>query len=166
MEQEKTDSDPTWTYAGKEPPPLGLAGLEAFRREYLTSPLSHLRNMGSCNPLLPPFPPLLPPGLGGSPAPGGGGPEFARNNPNRSSLSGGGTPPSERERGGGGGGGGHGGSAHSTPSSEFSSQQNWSFEEQFKQVSGNATFKSFWGPSWDMISLFKYIHYVLFSSYV
>ena len=27
----------------KEPPPLGLAGLEAFRREYLTSPLSHLR---------------------------------------------------------------------------------------------------------------------------
>ena len=107
MEQKKTDSDHTWTSAGKEPPPLGLAGLEAFRREYLTSPLSHLRNMGSCNPLLPPFPPLLPPGLGGSPAPGGGGPEFARNNPNRSSLSGGGTPPSERERGGGGGGGGH-----------------------------------------------------------
>ena len=119
--------------------------------------------MGSCNPLLPPFPPLLPPGLGGSPAPGGGGPEFARNNPNRSSLSGGGTPPSERERGGGGGGGGHGGSAHSTPSSEFSSQQNWSFEEQFKQVSGNrayATFKSFGGPSWDMISL--HIHSYFF----
>ena len=40
----------------KEPhPPLGLAGLEAFRREYLTSPLSHLRGGHS---LLPPFPPL------------------------------------------------------------------------------------------------------------
>ena len=117
--------------SSKEPPPLGLAGLEAFRREYLTSPLSHLRNMG--NPLLPPFPPLLPPlgaaAGGGSPAP----PDFgSRSNPNRSSLSGVGTPPSERERERGGG---HG-SAHSTPSSEFSSQQNWSFEEQFKQVSG------------------------------
>ena len=51
---------------------------------------------------------------------------FNRNHTNRSSLSGGGTPP-------GGDRGGHG-SAHSTPSSEFSSQQNWSFEEQFKQV--------------------------------
>ena len=40
----------------KEPPPLGLAGLEAFRREYLTSPLSHLR--GGPGGLLPPFPPL------------------------------------------------------------------------------------------------------------
>jgi len=123
--------------SAKEPPPLGLAGLEAFRREYLTSPLSHLRGMGSLgaagvNPLLPPFPPLLPP-LSGSP--GGGLPDaggFARSNTNRSSLSGGGTPPSERERERGGGGG-HG-SAHSTPSSEFSSQQNWSFEEQFKQL--------------------------------
>merc|ERR1719454_2422956 len=51
---------------------------------------------------------------------------FNRSHTNRSSLSGGGTPP-------GGDRGGHG-SAHSTPSSEFSSQQNWSFEEQFKQL--------------------------------
>ena len=34
----------------KEPPPLGLAGLEAFRREYLTSPLSHLRAAAAANP--------------------------------------------------------------------------------------------------------------------
>ena len=82
---------------------------EAFRREYLTSPLSHLRT----NPnLVPPFPGLLPQ-LGdrspfsktGSHNPGGG--------------SGARTPPT---------------SSQSTPSSEFSSQQNWSFEEQFKQV--------------------------------
>ena len=115
--------------ASKEPPPLGLAGLEAFRREYLTSPLSHLRagnegGRGIPSSLLPPFPPLMPQ------LPGSGPPlsesSFNRNHINRSSLSGGGTPP-------GGDRGGHG-SAHSTPSSEFSSQQNWSFEEQFKQV--------------------------------
>lgn len=34
----------------KDPPPLGLAGLEAFRREYLTSPLSHLRAAAAANP--------------------------------------------------------------------------------------------------------------------
>ena len=95
--------------ANKEPPPLGLAGLEAFRREYLTSPLSHLRS----NPnLVPQFPGLLPQlgdrspfGKSGSQHPGSG--------------SGARTPPT---------------SSQSTPSSEFSSQQNWSFEEQFKQV--------------------------------
>ena len=95
--------------ANKEPPPLGLAGLEAFRREYLTSPLSHLR----ANPnLVPNFPSMLPQLGDRSPfgkampsTPGGGG--------------GSRTPPT---------------SSQSTPSSEFSSQQNWSFEEQFKQV--------------------------------
>ena len=125
---------------GKEPPPLGLAGLEAFRREYLTSPLSHLRAAGSGPPQFPPnFPPILPHpqnlmnsiaesgfGLGG----------FGKSGSNRgppppSSSSSGGTPPA----------------SHATPtrsppqqqgirspSSEFTSQQNWSFEEQFKQV--------------------------------
>ncbi len=63
--------------SGKDPPslPMGLAGLEAFRREYLTSPLSHLRNVtgggggpGSAGPpAFPPgFPPLLPPGAASS----------------------------------------------------------------------------------------------------
>ena len=122
----------------KEPPPLGLAGLEAFRREYLTSPLSHLR--GGPGGLLPPFPPLGIPhstaaalqlaaesGFGKHLAAEGG---FGKNiltpptgvlrtNDNQN-HSRGGTPPA---------------SSHSTPSSEFSSQQNWSFEEQFKQVS-------------------------------
>ena len=119
--------------ASKEPPPLGLAGLEAFRREYLTSPLSHLRGgneggvRGIPSSLLPPFPPLMPQLPGSGPMPLSES-NFNRNHTNRSSLSGGGTPP-------GGDRGGHG-SAHSTPSSEFSSQQNWSFEEQFKQVRG------------------------------
>ena len=116
--------------ASKEPPPLGLAGLEAFRREYLTSPLSHLRGndggvRGIPPSLLPPFPPLMPQ-LPGSGPMSLSESSFNRTNTNRSSLSGGGTPP-------GGDRGGHG-SAHSTPSSEFSSQQNWSFEEQFKHV--------------------------------
>lgn len=116
--------------ASKEPPPLGLAGLEAFRREYLTSPLSHLRGndsgiRGIPPSLLPPFPPLMPQ-LPGSGPMSLSESSFNRTNTNRSSLSGGGTPP-------GGDRGGHG-SAHSTPSSEFSSQQNWSFEEQFKQL--------------------------------
>lgn len=111
----------------KDPPPLGLAGLEAFRREYLTSPLSHLRGGHS---LLPPFPPLGIPhstaaalqlaaegGFGklpGAPPSGRGLDERAHSR--------GATPPA---------------STHSTPTSgsEFSSQQNWSFEEQFKQVS-------------------------------
>ena len=119
--------------ASKEPPPLGLAGLEAFRREYLTSPLSHLRGndsgvRGIPPSLLPPFPPLMPQ-LPGSGPMSLSESSFNRTNTNRSSLSGGGTPP-------GGDRGGHG-SAHSTPSSEFSSQQNWSFEEQFKQVNLN-----------------------------
>ena len=115
----------------KEPPPLGLAGLEAFRREYLTSPLSHLR--GGPGGLLPPFPPLgIPSSTAAAlqlaaesgfakhltpPGGGGGGNHIRRNEDNHSR---GGTPPA---------------STHSTPSSEFSSQQNWSFEEQFKQVS-------------------------------
>ena len=100
--------------ANKEPPPLGLAGLEAFRREYLTSPLSHMR---SNNPnLVPSFPGLLPQLGDRSP--------FNKTHPSTPQhLSGGGggsrTPPT---------------SSQSTPSSEFSSQQNWSFEEQFKQV--------------------------------
>ena len=121
----------------KEPPPLGLAGLEAFRREYLTSPLSHLR--GGPGGLLPPFPPLGIPhstaaalqlaaesGFGKHlAAEGGFGKHLTpptgvlRTNDNQN-HSRGGTPPA---------------SSHSTPSSEFSSQQNWSFEEQFKQVS-------------------------------
>ena len=122
--------------ASKEPPPLGLAGLEAFRREYLTSPLSHLRGndsgvRGIPPSLLPPFPPLMPQ-LPGSGPMSLSESSFNRTNTNRSSLSGGGTPP-------GGDRGGHG-SAHSTPSSEFSSQQNWSFEEQFKQVNLNIFF--------------------------
>ena len=122
----------------KEPPPLGLAGLEAFRREYLTSPLSQLRGA----PLLPPFPPLGNFGIPHStaaalqlaaeggfgkppvtpPTPGGGGMlGFPRPGPLEDRVnSRGATPPA---------------SSQSTPSSEFSSQQNWSFEEQFKQVS-------------------------------
>lgn len=125
----------------KEPPPLGLAGLEAFRREYLTSPLSHLRGG---HPLLPHFPPLGIPqstaaalqlaaesGFGKlplTPVGGGhhGGVPLDRGDSRGGdrghvlmSHSRGATPPA---------------SAHSTPSSEFSSQQNWSFEEQFKQV--------------------------------
>lgn len=112
----------------KEPPPLGLAGLEAFRREYLTSPLSHLRGGHA---LLPPFPPLGLPhttaaalqfaaeaGFGkhiGLTTPSGRGDHERTHSHSR-----GATPPA---------------STHSTPSSEFSSQQNWSFEEQFKQVS-------------------------------
>ena len=127
----------------KEPhPPLGLAGLEAFRREYLTSPLSHL---GRGNPLLPPFPPLGIPqstaaalqlaaesGFGkqlhGGPLQGGMGGGGGSATPpltlTRPALddrlhSRGATPPA---------------SSQSTPNSnsEFSSQQNWSFEEQFK----------------------------------
>jgi hypothetical protein len=106
--------------ANKEPPPLGLAGLEAFRREYLTSPLSHMR---SNNPnLVPSFPGLLPQLGDRSP--------FNKTHPSTPQhLSGGGggsrTPPT---------------SSQSTPSSEFSSQQNWSFEEQFKQVNQKLPF--------------------------
>ena len=123
----------TPTSLPKEPPPIGLAGLEAFRREYLTSPLSNFRAGG--HSLLPPFPPLagiphstaaalqlaaeggfgkgLNPPLTGPPSGGRGGMEERVH-------SRGATPPA---------------STQSTPSSEFSSQQNWSFEEQFKQVS-------------------------------
>ena len=120
----------TPTSLPKEPPPIGLAGLEAFRREYLTSPLSNFRAGG--HSLLPPFPPLA--GIPHSTAAAlqlaaeGG---FAKglNPPGPPSVgrgleervhSRGATPPA---------------STQSTPSSEFSSQQNWSFEEQFKQVS-------------------------------
>ena len=147
----------------KEPPPLGLAGLEAFRREYLTSPLSHLR-AGGPGGLLPPFPPLgipqstaaalqlaaesgfgkhlgqslgqslgqnLGQSLGQSLGTPPGGVSLPRANDNHSR---GGTPPA---------------STHSTPSSEFSSQQNWSFEEQFKQVS----FMGFLAPKEPLVRL-------------
>ena len=125
----------------KEPhPPLGLAGLEAFRREYLTSPLSHLQRGG--HSLLPPFPPL---GLSQSTAAAlqlaaeGGFGKQLHGGPLQGGMGGGsGTPPMSRpaldahSRGAT-----PPASSHSTPNSnsEFSSQQNWSFEEQFKQVS-------------------------------
>ena len=128
----------TPTSLPKDPPPIGLAGLEAFRREYLTSPLSNFRAGG--HSLLPPFPPLagLPHstaaalqlaaeggfGKGLNPPASLGGPLPPSNSGVRGMEdrvhSRGGTPPA---------------STQSTPSSEFSSQQNWSFEEQFKQVS-------------------------------
>ena len=122
----------TPTSLPKEPPPIGLAGLEAFRREYLTSPLSNFRAGG--HSLLPPFPPLA--GIPHSTAAalqlaaeGGFGKGLNNLNPPPPNVPGrgmeervhsrGATPPA---------------STQSTPSSEFSSQQNWSFEEQFKQV--------------------------------
>ena len=124
----------------KEPhPPLGLAGLEAFRREYLTSPLSHLRGGHS---LLPPFPPLgIPQSTAAAlqmAAEGGFGKQLV--NAGLQSGGGPGTPPSlsrpaldpDRVHSRGAT---PPASSHSTPTSEFSSQQNWSFEEQFKQVS-------------------------------
>ena len=107
--------------ANKEPPPLGLAGLEAFRREYLTSPLSHLR--GNPN-LVPSFPSLLP--------------QLGDRSPFGKAL-----PSTPHSGEGGRGGGGQRTpptSSQSTPSSEFSSQQNWSFEEQFKQVRRDLNF--------------------------
>lgn len=109
----------------KEPPPLGLAGLEAFRREYLTSPLSHLRGGPT---LLPPFPPLGMPHSTTAALQLAAAAEGSFGKPHMTSTSAatavasssrGATPPA---------------SSHSTPSSEFSSQQNWSFEEQFKQL--------------------------------
>lgn len=117
----------------KEPLPMGLAGLEAFRREYLTSPLSHLKNTPTS--LLPPnFPPFLPSATMNSIAESSFGRGLTAPPPAPSSSSGSATPPA----GGGAGGGGHS-SAHRSPSSEFTSQQNWSFEEQFKQVSVTPT---------------------------
>lgn len=114
----------------KEPPPLGLAGLEAFRREYLTSPLSHLRGGHG---LLPPFPPLgIPTSTTAAAlqlaAESGFG--FKQASANRTSAG----LESVLDRHGSRGGSPPPRSTHSTPSSEFSSQQNWSFEEQFKQV--------------------------------
>ena len=147
----------------KEPhPPLGLAGLEAFRREYLTSPLSHLRGGHG---LLPPFPPLgqalqgLPQSTAAAlqlAAEGGFGKHMTGGPLGHSGLGGGsGTPPMSRpalddrvhSRGAT-----PPASSHSTPNSnsEFSSQQNWSFEEQFKQVS-----------SFHMIFLFNWKNVVL-----
>jgi len=126
----------------KEPhPPLGLAGLEAFRREYLTSPLSHLQRGG--HSLLPPFPPL---GLSQSTAAAlqlaaeGGFGKQLHGGPLQGGMGGGsGTPPISRPALGDGmhsRGATPPASQHSTPNSnsEFSSQQNWSFEEQFKQL--------------------------------
>jgi len=123
----------------KDPhPPLGLAGLEAFRREYLTSPLSQLRGVGGGHSLLPSFPPL------GMPHSTAAALQLATDsgfNKHLQLQSGGrsGTPPLSRpalgtEDRGHSQGGTPPASSHSTPTSEFSSQQNWSFEEQFKQV--------------------------------
>ena len=130
----------TPTSLPKDPPPIGLAGLEAFRREYLTSPLSNFRAGG--HSLLPPFPPLA--GLPHSTAAalqlaaeGGFGKGLNPLNPPVSL--GGPLPPSNTGRGMEDRVHSRGAtppaSTQSTPSSEFSSQQNWSFEEQFKQVS-------------------------------
>ncbi len=126
------------------PPPLGLAGLEAFRREYLsTSPLSHLRGVAAAAaansaaaaaPFPPNFPPIRPHptqnlmnsiaesgfGLGGLGKRSSGGPPSSASTPPAASSQPTRSPPTS--------------SNIRSPSSEFTSQQNWSFEEQFKQV--------------------------------
>ena len=145
----------------KDPTPIGLAGLEAFRREYLTSPLSHLRNS------LPPGFPGLPAGFPGSAA---NPPSAAAmtsiaessfgkvplSGPQSASSTGSNTPPisgsaaPQRSPG-----------SHRSPSSEFTSQQNWSFEEQFKQVCGVCLFLAIF---YEKQSPWRYFFSVLFRS--
>ncbi|CAB4058830.1 Protein dead ringer,AT-rich interactive domain-containing protein 3A,AT-rich interactive domain-containing protein 3B,Protein dead ringer homolog,AT-rich interactive domain-containing protein 3C [Lepeophtheirus salmonis] len=107
IEKELRAQDNNVNKGGVPPLPLGLEGLEAFRRQYLASPLSNLTRMP------PGFPGLIPPPPPIPQTP----PERVLQETSYKSSSAN-TPNS---------------SQHSTPSSEFSSQQNWSFEEQFKQ---------------------------------
>ncbi|XP_040580996.1 uncharacterized protein [Lepeophtheirus salmonis] len=108
IEKELRAQDNNVNKGGVPPLPLGLEGLEAFRRQYLASPLSNLTRMP------PGFPGLIPPPPPIPQTP----PERVLQETSYKSSSAN-TPNS---------------SQHSTPSSEFSSQQNWSFEEQFKQL--------------------------------
>lgn len=144
----------------KDPPPLGLAGLEAFRREYLTSPLSashlmrhsNLPGLSNLSNLPVSFPNPLLPTVSAANMTSIAESSFAKHLSNSnlhhqlSGLAGGGAGGGHHGNGGGApSGSSSGGSAtppigggsnapHRSPSSEFTSQQNWSFEEQFKQV--------------------------------